>query len=52
MARHEDAQLLRIFEASFEGDGPRREEDFDLEFFLEECRGRTLELDQETTKAT
>ena len=36
-----------MFEASFEGEGPRKEEDFDLEFFLEECRGIVREMEEE-----
>ncbi|GAB5034143.1 dihydrolipoamide s-acetyltransferase [Nannochloropsis oceanica] len=46
LARHEDKQLLRVFEASFEGEGTRREEDFDVEFFLEEGRGIVHELEE------
>lgn len=41
LARHEDKELLRVFEASFEGEEGkgRREEDFDFEFFLENAHG-------------
>jgi len=46
LARHEDKQLLRVFEASFEGEGLRKEEDFDLEFFLEEGRGVVREMEE------
>jgi len=36
-----------VFEASFEGEEPRKEEDFDLEFFLEEGRGIVREMEEE-----
>ena len=40
LARQEDKELLRVFEASFEGpEGTRREADFDAEFFFENARG-------------
>jgi len=38
LARHENPELMKVFEASFEGD-ERTEENFDLEFFLENCKG-------------
>ena len=39
LARQENAQLLRVYEASFEGEATGKQEDFDLEFFLENARG-------------
>lgn len=47
LARQEDRELLRVFEASFEGpEGTRREADFDAEFFFENARGVLDERDK------
>lgn len=39
LARQENPELLRVYEASFEKEPTGKEEDLDLEFFLENARG-------------
>ena len=49
LARHEDPELMKVFDASFEGED-KTEETFDLEFFLENARGILEEEDSKEEK--